>query len=229
MKLPGKVEAENYDVGRSGKAYYDNDGENQGKAYREDGVDIVGFGCSDEANTKDCEGYAIGYTGEGEWLRYTVNFAEAGEYEVRVNMATPSENAGVKLYIDGKVVADEIIAEQNGENDWNTYTVVKAKTSEIAAGEHALKVEIVGNNVNVDWLEFCKGECSTIAIGQQVRFGVQGVQTYRVFSLNGAFVGAVDAANVHEAQAKVRTLVAEKGVYLLKPQNGIARRIMVGR
>ena len=229
VKLPGKVEAENYDVGRSGKAYYDNDGENQGKAYREDGVDIVGFGCSDEANTKDCEGYAIGYTGEGEWLRYTVNFAEAGEYEVRVNMATPSENAGVKLYIDGKVVADEIIAEQNGENDWSTYTVVKAKTSEIAAGEHALKVEIVGNNVNVDWLEFCKGECSTIAIGQQVRFGVQGVQTYRVFSLNGAFVGAVDAANVHEAQAKVRTLVAEKGVYLLKPQNGIARRIMVGR
>ena len=161
-------------------------------------------------------------------MRYTVNFAKAGVYEVRVNMATPSENAGVKLYIDGKAVTEEIIAEQNGENDWSTYSVKTAKTSEIAAGEHALKVEIVGNNVNVDWLEFCEGSCAdNPLLVRKVRYDVQAAQSYRVFSLNGTYVGTVDAASAREAQAKVREIVPENGVYLVKPRNGMAHRFMV--
>jgi len=226
VSLPGRIEAENFDEGKPYKAYSDNDGENKGGAYRETGVDIVGFGCADKANTKDCEGYALGYTAENEWLRYTVNFAEAGEYDVRVNMATPSENAGVKLYIDGKAITDEIIAKQNGENDWSTYSVVSAKTSEITAGEHVLKVEIVGNNVNVDWIEICKGECKTSSIAQKVRFDALGVQTYRIYSLNGTFMGNVSTASIHEAQAKVQTLVPHKGVYFLKSRT-VMHRVIV--
>jgi len=214
-KIPGKVEAENYDVGRSGKAYYDNDGDNQGKAYREDGVDIVGFECSDEANTKDCQGYALGYTAAGEWMRYTVNFGKTGAYEVKVNMATPSENAGVKLYIDGKAVTDEIIAKQNGENDWSTYSAVTAKTSEIAAGEHALKVEIVGNNVNVDWIEFCEGECSTTAVAP--RFQLPELRNYGVYGLDGRFLGRVSAKNAAEVQQQVRSVIKPKGAFYVRP------------
>ncbi|HOG69282.1 MAG TPA: glycoside hydrolase family 30 beta sandwich domain-containing protein, partial [Fibrobacteraceae bacterium] len=40
--IPGKIEAENYDVGGHNKAYYDEESENKGKAYREEGVDIEG-------------------------------------------------------------------------------------------------------------------------------------------------------------------------------------------
>ena len=58
ISIPGKVEAENYDVGGAGKAYFDKDDENKGKEYREDAVDVVKAG----------DGYAIGYTQEGEWL-----------------------------------------------------------------------------------------------------------------------------------------------------------------
>jgi len=216
-KIPGKVEAENYDVGRSGKAYYDNDGDNQGGAYREEGVDIVGFECSDEANTKDCKGYALGYTGSGEWLRYTVNADKTGTYEVRVNMATPSENAGVKLYIDGKAITDDIIAKQNGENDWSTYSTVTAKTSEIAAGEHALKVEIVGNNVNVDWIEFCEGTCSTVGIARDVRMNLNESKTYGVYGLDGSFLGRISAKNAAEVQQQVRMVVRPKGAFYVKP------------
>lgn len=43
--------------------------------------------------------------------------------------------------------------------DWTTYNTVSATTSEISAGTHVLKMEIIGNYVNVDWLEFCAGEC----------------------------------------------------------------------
>ena len=220
VKLPGKIEAENYDIGKSNKAYYDKDGENQGGVYREDAVDIVPVDENDVA-----KGYALGYTQEGEWLRYTVNFAESGTYNVRVNMATNGENVGVRLYIDGKAVTGDIIADQ-GE-DWSTYTAVSATTSEIAAGEHALKLEIVGNYVNVDWIEFCKGDCATTGLVQKVRYDVQAEQLYRVYGLNGAFMGAVEAASVREAQSKVRAMVSEKGVYLIKAKNGVVRRLSV--
>ena len=221
-KIPGKVEAENYDVGRSGKAYYDNDGDNQGKAYREESVDIVQLDSTDKS-----KGYAIGYTGEGEWLRYTVNVTETGSYEVKVNMATPSENAGVKLYIDGKAVTDEIIAKQNGENDWSTYSEVSAKTKEIEKGEHALKVEIVGNNVNVDWLEFCLGECKTASL-KGLRYGMDASRTYAVYGVNGSFVGRVDASSAFEVRSKVNALVKQSGVYFVKSlTSGLTQRVSV--
>ena len=220
-KIPGKIEAENYDVGRSGKAYYDNDGDNQGKAYREESVDIVQLDTADKS-----KGYAIGYTGEGEWMRYTVNVAETGAYEVKVNMATPSENAGVKLYIDGKAVTDEIIAKQNGENDWSTYSEVSAKTKEIEKGEHALKVEIVGNNVNVDWLQFCLGECTTSL--NKIRYGMDASRTYAVYGVNGSFIGRIDAMNSYDVRSKVSSLVKQSGVYFVKSINsGLTQRISV--
>ena len=229
VKLPGRIEAENYDVGKSGRAYYDKDGENRGKVYRNEAVDIYGFGCSDEENTKDCKGYAVGYTQEGEWLRYTVDFAESGEYEVKVNMATSSENAGVKLYIDGKAVTDAVIADQ-GE-DWSTYTAVSAKTTSISAGEHTLKVEIVGNFVNVDWIEFCKGgKCGTAAIAQKPRLETRGVQAYRIYGLNGSFEGTVKAIDVRELQVNARDMVRNSGVYIVKPAaNGAAFKVRISK
>ena len=221
-KIPGKVEVENYDVGKSNRAYYDTDGDNQGKAYREDPVDIVQLDTADKS-----KGYAIGYTAEGEWLRYTVNVAETGAYEVKVNMATPSENAGVKLYIDGTAVTDNIIAEQNSENDWSTYSIVSAKTKEIAKGEHALKLEIVGNNVNVDWMEFCLNKCETTKISG-MRYGMDASRTYGVYSLNGAFVGRIDAANSFDVRAKVNALVKQSGIYFVKSlTSGLTHRISV--
>ena len=248
--LPGKIEIENYDVGKSGRAYYDKDGANQGKAYRTDGVDIVAI--DDEDLSK---GYAIGYTQEGEWLRYTVKVDKAGEYDVRVNMATSSENAGVKLYIDGEAITDDIIAEKGA--DWSTYTAVSAKTKSISAGEHVLKVEIVGNYVNVDWIEFSidgdSGESSSetksdstktgdkksesgdkkgdskesAAIAGNILYNVPATQSFRVYSLNGMLVGTVNATGIAEAQAKVRAMAPSKGVYLVKSRNGMVHRFMV--
>ena len=221
-KIPGKIEAENYDVGKSNRAYYDKDGDNQGGAYREESVDIVQIDENDAS-----KGYAIGYTNEGEWLRYTVDVASTGTYEVKVNLATPSEKAGVKLYIDGKAVTDEIIAKQNEENDWSTYSVISAKTKEIEKGEHALKVEIVGNNVNVDWLEFCEGECKTNSL-KGVRYGVNGSKAYAVYGVNGSFVGRIDASNAFEVRSKVNALVKQNGVYFVKSlSSGLSHRISV--
>jgi hypothetical protein len=211
--IPGKIEVENYDVGGSGKAYLDKDDENKGGEYREDAVDIV----------KGGTGYAIGYTQEGEWLEYTVDVAAAGEYALRANYATSSENAGIKLYVDDIAVADNIIFPQGA--DWETYNTFDAGKVNLSAGKHVLKLEIVGNYVNVDYLEFCSGEkcndagevtpqqgdgpapgdSTTLVQNYRVNFGM--AQTYGIFSLNGRLLGKVSATSLTEAHFKARNLV----------------------
>ena len=149
--IPGKIEAENYDLGGSRVSFYDKSSDNEGGFYRKDAVDIVALDSADLS-----KGYAIGFTNEGEWIEYTVNVEKAATYSVAIQMATASEKAGVQFFIDDKAVTDSIIATQ-GE-DWSNYSAVQAKVGELSAGEHVLKMLIVGNYVNIDWLKFCEGE-----------------------------------------------------------------------
>jgi hypothetical protein len=156
--IPGKIEAENYDLGGSRVSFYDKSSANEGGVYRKDAVDIVALDSADKS-----KGLALGYTQDGEWLEYTVNVAKTAKFTVEVQMATASEKAGVQLFIDNKAVSDSIIAKQ-GE-DWSTYTAVQAKLGEIAAGEHVLKMQIVGNYVNIDNIRFCEGEKCEETVG----------------------------------------------------------------
>ncbi|MBO4828666.1 MAG: carbohydrate-binding protein [Fibrobacter sp.] len=156
--IPGKIEAENYDLGGSRVSFYDKSSANEGGFYRKDAVDIVALDSADLS-----KGFALGYTQAGEWLEYTVNVEKTAKFTVEVQMATASEKAGVQLYIDNKAVSDSIIAKQ-GE-DWSNYTAVQAKLGEIAAGEHVLKLQILGDYVNIDWLKFCEGEKCEESVG----------------------------------------------------------------
>lgn len=158
VSLPGKIEAENYDLGGSRVSFYDKSSANEGGFYRKDAVDIVALDSADLS-----KGYALGYTQAGEWLEYTVNIEKTSKFTVEVQMATASEKAGVQLFIDNKAVSDSIIAKQ-GE-DWSNYTAVQAKLGEIAAGEHVLKLQILGDYVNIDWLKFCEGEKCEESVG----------------------------------------------------------------
>ena len=141
--IPGKVEAENYDEAGQGFSYSDTDSDNQGKAYREDGVDIEEGG----------DNYTIGYTIADEWLEYTVNVTTAGEYAVKANVASGSETSGFQLFMDDKAITENFTAPKTGE-DWKTYEVVDLGKVNLTVGEHILKLAITGSYVNVDWIEF---------------------------------------------------------------------------
>ena len=221
-KIPGKIEVENYDVGGSGKAFLDKDDDNKGGEYREDAVDIV----------KGGSGYAIGYTQEGEWLEYTVNVAEAGEVDLTVNYATTSENAGFKLYIDGEAATDDIILPQG--SDWETYSTFEAGKVNLPAGEHVLKLEIVGNYVNLDYLEFCSGaKCgasgtpgdSIPADTATTQFYASsaycaGPAVYDVYGVTGKYVASFSSYGSAGVKAAATAAVRQSGVYLVKPRHG---------
>ena len=88
-------------------------------------------------------------------------------------------------------------------------------------------MEIVGNNVNVDWLEFCLGECKTASL-KGLRYGVDASRTYAVYGVNGSFVGRVDASSAFEVRSKVNALVKQSGVYFVKSlTSGHTHRVSV--
>ena len=78
--LPGTIQAEDYDEGGRGVAYADNDAGNNGGAYRTDDVDV-------EATGDAGGGYNVGWTGVGEWLKYTVDVAVDGVYDFNLRVA----------------------------------------------------------------------------------------------------------------------------------------------
>ena len=213
--IPGKIEVENYDVGGSGKAYLDKDDDNKGGEYRDDAVDIVKAG----------SGYAIGYTQEGEWLEYTVKVAKSGEYDLNASYATSSENVGFKLYVDGNAVTDNVIVPQGA--DWDTYATHSAGKVNLTEGEHVLKLEIVGNYVNLDWIEFVEPSQNTMRFATAPALQHSNA-SYEVFSATGKFLGRADrgASAAESLTATLKQAGYASGVYLVRT-SGKTHRVTV--
>ncbi|MCQ2202775.1 MAG: glycoside hydrolase family 11 protein, partial [Bacteroidales bacterium] len=108
IAIPGTLECENYDKGGNGFGYYDTDDTNEGKEYRKDGVDIVA------AN----DGYAVGYTATDEWLKFTVDVAADGEYNVGAYMANGSTDPKITILVDGKKGCS--LTGKGVSEDWDT-------------------------------------------------------------------------------------------------------------
>ena len=209
MSISGVIQVEDYDVGGQSVSFYDKDFVNEGNVYREDGVDVVGFGCADSAMTEDCKGYAIGYTQAGEWLEYSVNVATASKYVFRANVATGLEGGSFRLFLDGKAVTDTIAVPQ-GE-DWNTYATVDGETAELAKGDHVLRIQFTGSYVNMDWIKFALTEEELIMGFRKVaepRMNL-GESGYDVFGMNGKFICRIEGM---AAMGGIKAALAAKGV-----------------
>lgn len=142
--IPGTIEAEDYDRGCPGDAYFDSDDVNQGGEYRKEGVDIEK--CS--AGT-----YNVGWTRKGEFLTYTVNVKKAGTYEVSFYVASSYDSGKIHLECDG-VDKTGVISIPNtvGFQNWN---VVK-KSVTLNPGKHLLKLTADGELFNIDKMVFAE-------------------------------------------------------------------------
>lgn len=201
--IPGKIEAEDFDVpgkGKDGSSYYDGDSENHGDSdYRKGtGVDLY----------KKATGVIVGYNSEGDWLEYTVNVKEAGEYTMFAAVAAAGSTSSFKLSLDGKDITEEIAvpAASSGEDNYDDYNKVKANVT-LPAGEHVLRFTVVGPWLDIDYFTFVKGANATdpdpiVGLAKGVLHNVQGVQSYSVYGLNGKFVGRVEASTVSMCAAR---------------------------
>jgi O-glycosyl hydrolase len=231
--LPGRIDTEDYDVpgsGKGNKTYSDNDSENQGKSYREDGVDIVKIDENDES-----KGYAIGYTSTGEWLEYTIKVENDGEYPISANVASGSTTSNFRLLVDGEAITDEIAVPQTAENDWSVYKVIEAGSTTLTAGEHVIRLEITGSYVNIDWFAFgdptLQNKVSVDGTEKVPAFNRYNLKhrndNYALYDIRGAFIGKVQASNLQELRLNAKNLVKRGGAYLARSSTGATLRIQI--
>ena len=210
FEIPGKIEAENYDItgiGSGNASYSDKDSENKGGEYRKDGVDIYTGG----------DNYAIGYTQEGEWLEFTVNVEHEGAYGVSVNYASGSESSGLSLLLDDKELVPATKLAKTGE-DWSVYKATNLGNFDLTAGKHVLKILITGDYVNIDWLEFFE----EYALVRPKFAATKTPVTYDVFDMLGSHVGRISASSAQDMSQKVRALVKSGGTFIAKSRAGSA-------
>ncbi len=217
--LPGKIEMENYDLGGAGIAYYDKDVENQGEAYRNDGVDIVTVD-----SLGDSKGYAIGYTQEGEWTEYSIVVEKSASYFYRAHVASGLDFSSFILMIDGKQVADTVKIPQT--DNWNTYTLAEGKTSTIEAGEHILRVRISGAYANIDWIAFAESKDALDELANNIDIVSEPTEA-TVVDMMGRRLATIVTNGSVEAAKQIKANGLPAGIYAVKFNNGKTELIIL--
>ncbi|MFC4687816.1 cellulase family glycosylhydrolase [Epilithonimonas pallida] len=154
--VPGRIFATEYDLGRFGSAYSDNDFQNlwvsngthtewnSGNKMRNDGVDI--YACNDKITNK----YYVGKTEKGEWLQYTVNSNLAKKYKLNIRYNNESTQAS-ELFIKTENGDDlgSIKLVPTGKA-WKTVSV---NNINLVKGENKLRLYFEAGNANLNYFE----------------------------------------------------------------------------
>ena len=236
IAIPGKVEVEDFDKPGQGKnedgtdnASYGDDGTNQGDSdYRQGtGVDLYA----------KATGVVAGYNNTGDWLEWTVNIAEAGDYTA-VASAASNGTGTFTLSIDGKSIG-EFTVEGSG---FDAFADVKQKVT-LPAGKHVLRMDVTKEYFDIDYINFVKGEVQDNpggnggdnpgqAIHTSLHMETPVLSAYDVFDVNGVRLGRMRAYTMDEAMNTLKNTsdIKVQGIYLLRSvKNGAVKTVRVAR
>lgn len=145
LVAPGRIQAEYFDV----NGYFDNTPANTGSEYRpHESVDI-------ESTLDIGYGYNVGWMRAGEWLQYTVDVLEAGNYRVEFRIASKTGGGQLLFLMDdyGQVGPINIIATDN----WQNFATVQPTTLfPVTAGKHVFKIFVFTPGCNLNYFELVK-------------------------------------------------------------------------
>jgi len=181
--IPGKIQCEKYDTGGEGIAYHDTDSINNGSGqlnpndgtyyntFRiKEGVDISytkSGGTDDNPYNKVTplmKQLYVGWTSPGEWIKYTVEVKETGNYAGNL-MYTANADGKIAIDVDGKpwlepvlisstFSAEEPIAWRQWHH-WNKQLIFKSL--KLTKGKHILTLKTIEKGaMNYDFIEFSK-------------------------------------------------------------------------
>ncbi len=151
------VFAVDYDLGRNGFAYYDNDTANyrvstnknaewnKGHQYRNDGVDIAI--CKDSISN----GYCVGWTETGEWLNYTIDVEKAGSYDLKFRTASKDGAGSIQLMVNGMNEKSISFSPAGSGDKWvSDYT----KAIQFQKGINSLRLYIQKGGFSLNYIQF---------------------------------------------------------------------------
>lgn len=137
--IPCRIRCVNYDRGGEGIAYHRTDDKIY-ELYRKDSVEI-------EPSDDTGAGQSIKDLKESEWLEYTINVRESGEYRVEIRV----QGTGiVSVDFDEKISTGENPIE---ENRWNS---VSLGTVTLTEGEQVMRIFVHKGSLRLNWIETVK-------------------------------------------------------------------------
>ena len=147
--IPGTFDAAHYDsfeggVG-SGIAYQDMSIVNEGNFRLTEYVD---------AESSQNEGDVVGWITPGEWLEYTVDVQQAGNYTMTFRYASGNAAGGgpFRLESDGLTVKSNISVNSTG--NWNTWATKTVNNVPLKSGKQVLRVFFEAGEFNVGQFTF---------------------------------------------------------------------------
>jgi hypothetical protein len=231
LPIPGKIEVEDFDItgvgetdGVSNVSYSDGDPENHGDSdYRKtDAADVDIY--------KKATGNIVGYNTTGDWLEYSVDIAEAGDYTAIASVAA-NGSGSFKLSIDGKSVGEFDVT----GTSYDDFIDVK-KTVTLPAGKHTLRMDVTAQYFDIDYINFTKGDAGDppgpISINTQIHVNTPELSDYYVFDVNGVRIGRMSAYSMDEAVTTLKNTSAIKvqGIYMLRSvKSGEVKSVRVAR
>ena len=161
-QIPGVIYMSDYDLGRSGIAYYDVDSANyqqssgyfqawnSGWVYRNDGVDI-----EKNTDTVNSNGFHIGFINKGEWINYTLIVSETGVYSMDARIASIEDGGEFLVAMDGEGGTRSLSIESSGA--WDQFITQSFSGIFLEEGNQTLTIKFDGKKAfNVSSLEFNK-------------------------------------------------------------------------
>jgi len=131
-------------------SFNDTSSGNRGKECRSDDVDVQ--------LTNDTGGVCnVGWTVAGEWLEYNVELG-VGSYNVLSRVAT--NRASYTVSVNGNVVGSDSVTSTGGWQTYETHELGQIIISQ--AGTYTVRVDITGDSLNLNWLEFNLDNTQTI-------------------------------------------------------------------
>jgi hypothetical protein len=129
-RVPGTIQAEDYDSGGQGVGYRDTTAGNRGGVYRNGDVDI-------EPTVDAGGGYDVAWIVAGEWLAYSVDVAAAGTYALEGRVASRGAGGTFHVEVGGANVTGTLTIPDTG--GWQNWTTLK-RTVTLPAGRQRLRI-----------------------------------------------------------------------------------------
>ena len=92
----------------------------------------------------------VGYTREGEWLKYAINVPASGLYTFNARVASPNDNSKFHAEIDGVNVTGPMEIDNTG--GWGQWATISKTGINLSAGQHILKLVMDEQSTQEQWL-----------------------------------------------------------------------------
>lgn len=219
-EIPGTLEAENFDMGGKNISYYTSSGTKSSVAYREDqeNVSIATIG----------DGYYVNAVAQDDWFDYTLNVNKTGSMRYEAVVGSMEEGSVITIYLfkDGNMLKQlDIEVPKTGRK---VFTTLSGGLTRITTkGEYKLRIQYSKGKSFVDQIRIGT-KTDLEAMGIEDVNATENCCDFMVYSVAGAQVGKISAADNEDAIRQIREITNANGVFVIKNiASGETKKVMV--